>query len=586
VVVSIVIKKIPLRANRKICIYHNEYIHQRKTILFLHDICGYARQWSGQWRHYRDQYNIVSYDLIGHGLSNHPNHRSAYNIQQLIFDAQAILEKYCSEYTIICSHGTGAFTSLILASLYPNQVQKMILINPKNYYLDKDNWHYLLPLWILNTFSFFGKKLLVHKLRIKEDLYLPRPVVLKNLAYTRANIPNIPFKNIWQDVLLIQSKNNYISPALATREYYENHIGNLSYKTISSTSHYLMRLHKDKVNYYCDLFIEKLNVKAFRNLVFEGAGVRGIAYTGAILSLEAMGVLDNIKNVAGASAGSFYAMFLALGCTASEIHQAILKLDYSSFVSSSGNFLTSSTRFLTDFGWYKTDVLFQWVSDFIEEKIGIPDITFRGLKKLGKKNLYLTGTNLSKSCAEIFCFANTPDMEVRDAVRISSSIPMYFKAYKLKTSEGEQIMVDGGLSCNYPIDIFDSTDFVDNPQNAQRVDYNNNRNDCFNHETLGFRLDPLHDPIREYYKPQEYKKISNILDYGKAFMKFVQSMSVKRHLHRNDWNRTVFINTHDIGSTDFSISKPDINRLIEEGKIGVKIHFAWRMSNEGLRFPQ
>ena len=583
---SIIVKKLPLRANRKICVYHNEFISERKTVLFLHDICGYARQWSGQWRHYRDQYNIVAYDAIGHGLSDCPKNKTSYSVQQLIFDAQIILETYCSDHTVICGHGTGVYCSLILAALYPEKVQKLILINPQNYYNRHDHWYYKLPLWILNTFSFFGKKILVNKFRMKEDIYLPKPRVLKNFAYARAHLPIIPFKNIWQPVLLIQSAHDFVSPPQAAREYYLNHIENVNYKTIQTSSHYLMMIQKDKVNYYCDMFIEKLNVHAFRNLVFEGAGVRGIAYSGAILALEAMGILKNIKNVAGASAGSFYAMFLAIGCTGQEIYNAISRLKYTIFISNTGNFLTNSTRFLTDFGWYKTDALYKWVSDFIEEKIGAPDITFKGLKALGKRDLYLTGTNLSKSCAEIFSYENTPNMEIRDAIRISCSIPMYFKAYKMKTDEGEQVMVDGGLACNYPIDLFDNERFINNPQNAHKIDYNQNRNDCFNHETLGFRLDPLYDPIHEYYQPQPYKKVSNILDYGKAFMKFVQSMSVKRHLHRNDWNRTVFINTHDIGSTDFDISQPDIDRLIEEGKIGVKKHFAWRMSKNGLRFPQ
>ena len=40
------------------------------------------------------------------------------------------------------------------------------------------------------------------------------------------------------------------------------------------------------------------------NLVFKGGGVLGIAYAGAIESLEEKGLLKNIKRVAGTSAGS------------------------------------------------------------------------------------------------------------------------------------------------------------------------------------------------------------------------------------------------------------------------------------------
>ncbi|SVD03251.1 uncharacterized protein METZ01_LOCUS356105 [marine metagenome] len=40
----------------------------------------------------------------------------------------------------------------------------------------------------------------------------------------------------------------------------------------------------------------------FRNLVFEGGGVKGIAYSGALAVLEEHGILPQIRRVGGASA--------------------------------------------------------------------------------------------------------------------------------------------------------------------------------------------------------------------------------------------------------------------------------------------
>ncbi len=42
----------------------------------------------------------------------------------------------------------------------------------------------------------------------------------------------------------------------------------------------------------------------FRNLVFEGGGVKGIAYAGAIGVLEDKEILPDIRRVAGTSAGA------------------------------------------------------------------------------------------------------------------------------------------------------------------------------------------------------------------------------------------------------------------------------------------
>jgi len=40
----------------------------------------------------------------------------------------------------------------------------------------------------------------------------------------------------------------------------------------------------------------------FRNLIFEGGGVKGIAYSGALAVLEERGILRRIQRVGGASA--------------------------------------------------------------------------------------------------------------------------------------------------------------------------------------------------------------------------------------------------------------------------------------------
>ena len=45
----------------------------------------------------------------------------------------------------------------------------------------------------------------------------------------------------------------------------------------------------------------------FRNLVFEGGGVKGIAYVGAMDVLQKNGVLKNIQRVGGTSAGGSFA---------------------------------------------------------------------------------------------------------------------------------------------------------------------------------------------------------------------------------------------------------------------------------------
>ena len=47
------------------------------------------------------------------------------------------------------------------------------------------------------------------------------------------------------------------------------------------------------------------------------------------------------------------------------------------------------------------------------------------------------------------------------------------------------------------------------------------------------------------------------------------------HLHSDDWQRTLYINTLDVQTTDFNLSKDKKTALIKEGIKGAERYFAW-----------
>ena len=70
----------------------------------------------------------------------------------------------------------------------------------------------------------------------------------------------------------------------------------------------------------------------FKNLVFEGGGVKGIAYGGALEELEKRNILNGITRVAGTSAGAINACLLALGYSYKEVSDIIAQTSFKSFV--------------------------------------------------------------------------------------------------------------------------------------------------------------------------------------------------------------------------------------------------------------
>lgn len=73
----------------------------------------------------------------------------------------------------------------------------------------------------------------------------------------------------------------------------------------------------------------------FKNLVFEGGGVKGIAYVGALEKLDEEGILKDIERVAGTSAGAMLAVLVGLGYTAKEIGDILWEINFQNFMDSS-----------------------------------------------------------------------------------------------------------------------------------------------------------------------------------------------------------------------------------------------------------
>ncbi|MCF6775912.1 alpha/beta fold hydrolase [Thiotrichales bacterium 19X7-9] len=582
------VTKQTLRANRRLCIYHTKFDPKKKTLLFIHGLGGKARDWHYQWRHYEQCYNVLSLDLYGHGNSGFSKRKYDFSVLSYILDFQALLEKHDYHHITVFCHGYGALIALNLAALYPSNVLKVIMLNPVTLELDQllrsKWWHQLPAVFIRLLFRLgFWNGMWYRQIDSKDKrTVLTLKYALKMLSFN----PKIEYHQIKQQVLLLLSKHHPLIISKSIAKYYAKRIKRLRTKFLASDDYELMNYY-EQVDFYSDQLIEHLNISAFRNLVFEGAGIRGIAYSGVVSALADLGIMSHIKRVAGVSAGAIYAALVALKYDKDELYHTIAPLDFRQFTDKGNNFISNTTRFLSDFGWYRGDRFYEWMSERIADKAGRSDITFRDLKALGGLDLYIIATNMSKRCADVFSFDQTPDVEIRDAIRMSMSIPLYYRAIKREVDKEDCVMIDGGMTWNYPIHLFDDKRFIENPINVGHTKYQGtDDNYCFNHETLGFRLEPLFKLPNYEQQEKSYQKVGNLVDYAKVLMEFIAEVSVKGHLPKDDWNRTVFVDTQDVAAMDFSISSERIKSLIKQGKIGVQKHFAWRMSQDGIRFPQ
>ena len=326
----------------------------------------------------------------------------------------------------------------------------------------------------------------------------------------------------------------------------------------------------------------------FKNLVFEGGGVKGIAYIGAMQVLHEKGILDNIERVGGTSAGAINATLFALGFTISEQRTILKKLDFNKFMDDSWGMIRDTDRLIEKFGWYKGDFFHHWISDLIHKKLKNPNATFRTLKETGKPDLFVYGTNLSTTFGEVFSYYHTPTIRIADAVRISMSIPLFFAAIRNARND---VYVDGGVLNNFPIKLFDREKYIDQADIAKIAverPYYKEENKKFlkrhpksspyvyNRETLGFRLDSKQEigAFRDGAEPQ-HRKISDFFDYIKALMTTILESQGNMHLHSDDWQRTIYIDTLGVGTTDFDLSDAKKTKLEQSGRKGAMAYFKW-----------
>jgi len=322
----------------------------------------------------------------------------------------------------------------------------------------------------------------------------------------------------------------------------------------------------------------------FKNLVFEGGGVKGIAYVGALKVLTQKKILKNIKRVGGASAGAINAVLLALDYSLEETEDILWKLKFQNFMDDSWGVIRDGKRLIDEFGWYKGDFFRDWIGKLIKEKTGNAYSTFNDLHHLGMKDLYLVGTNLSTGFSEVFSYEHTPRMRVVDAARISMSIPLFFAAVR---NMGD-VYVDGGMLMNYPVKLFDRMKYIadeDQEKHARKASYYDATNKgkpkssspyVYNKETLGFRLDTAKEiaVFRDGAEPQ-HNKIEDFFDYAWAMIETIINAESNQHLHQDDWHRTVYINTLDVKTTDFGLNKTKKAALVKEGSKGAKDYLDW-----------
>ncbi|MDV3426464.1 MAG: patatin-like phospholipase family protein [Bacillota bacterium] len=287
------------------------------------------------------------------------------------------------------------------------------------------------------------------------------------------------------------------------------------------------------------------------NGVFEGGGIRAIGIIGAINCFEDYNISWN--RLAGTSAGAIIAALLSSGFSGKEINKLIINTNFLKFMDK--DYIQKLPLIGKPLGLIKEKSIYSgdYMEEYLYKVLGSKGVyTFKDLKGNGKCKALFVACDITSS-KPIILPDDLPDYDidpdeftVAKALRMSSSIPLYFKPVVLCKDSIPHYIVDGGIAYNYPIDIFDNEN-----ESFKTIGFKFELN-----ETDSFTSSGRSDPIAFLYDlassvPNENKRI-HLIDVYKE--------------------KTVLIPTMGVKSTDFEIKEDMAISLYKAGYKNAKTY--------------
>lgn len=184
-------------------------------------------------------------------------------------------------------------------------------------------------------------------------------------------------------------------------------------------------------------------------LILSGGGVKVVSIVGAIKALEARGLLTNLKDVSGVSAGAWLAFMVSAGLSIQTLESLVLGFEFSHIRNLNPEALMSFPETL---GLDDGTNLIKFLESIFRVAIKIsPTVTFAEFNalNLSKIKFRCWATDLKEFTTCEFSLEETPNVRIIDALRASMALPLYFTPV-IHPSSGN-LLSDGGIQGSLPI---------------------------------------------------------------------------------------------------------------------------------------
>ena len=192
-----------------------------------------------------------------------------------------------------------------------------------------------------------------------------------------------------------------------------------------------------------------MEIKSIKNVVFSGGGLKGWCYIGVLRVLSEYGVRKKIKNVAGSSVGSFFALLFVLDIKYETILDKIIHTNQDKFLDVDLNNILNNQSII------QGAQVKNFIVELMEEKVD-QDITFSELYEHTKINYITNSLCITNQKLQYFNKDETPNIKVIDAIMASCSIPLILPAICINN----QYYYDGSLCDPCPTQLFEESGTV------------------------------------------------------------------------------------------------------------------------------
>jgi len=215
-----------------------------------------------------------------------------------------------------------------------------------------------------------------------------------------------------------------------------------------------------------------------------------------------------------------------------------------------GNIVSRFVRLISRYGSHKGEQVETFVGEMLQDLVGDADCTFQELYELNSTVLTVPYLSTRYKTTKYANHVTEPNRKIKEAVRWSSTIPLFFQAGRLRSStckkKLEDLLVDGGVTDNYPIHVLHD----ENPL-----------------EVLGFKLiNAAQEGVTDHGIPK------NVVDYVYRLVEILREQALRYHVESDDWKITCKIDIGHYTTTQFDLSEDDKLWLYNQGVAAVDNH--------------